>query len=149
MLPQEEQIENKITEALKAREQPHLRAYRLIKATIKNERIKVGKDFAEADLFRVLRSELKKCHEAAEAFQRGGKAEVAKQELLEADIIKGLLPTGLAEEKIVEIIKEVITKQQAGSEINFGLVMKLVMAEVAGQADGSLVSRLVREQLTK
>lgn len=149
MFKQEEQIEQKLVEALKARNDLKIGAYRLIKAAIKNERIERGKEFSETDLVKVLKRELKKRREAAEAFKKGGREELADKELAEAEIIKEFLPEELSEEKVIEVIQAVIKEQGFSGPENFGQAMNEVMVKLAGQADGSLVSKLLKEELAK
>ncbi|MBU1130653.1 GatB/YqeY domain-containing protein [Patescibacteria group bacterium] len=148
MLKLEEQIEQKLTEALRARNELAKGTYRLLKAAIKNERIRLGKEFTEADLLKVLRRELKKRHEASVAFQQGHKPESANQELAEAELIKELLPKELTEEEIVKVIQSVISEGNLAGPESFGLAMKKVMAKLAGRAEGSLVSKLLKDQLS-
>jgi len=149
MLELEEQINKEIVASLRSKDQIKLSTFRMLKAAIINERINQGKNFKEEDLVKTLRRELKKRQEAATAFQQGGNQVLAQKELQEAALITALLPGELAEEKIIEIIKQTLTEGNFLGLENFGLAMKAVMAKVAGQANGNVVSRLLKEKLTK
>jgi len=148
MFKLEEKIEKEIIGALKGRDQIKLNAYRLIKATIKNERIFLGEKFTETDLTKVLRRELKKRQEAAEAFKQAQREESAQQEAFEAEIIKALLPQELSDVKIKQVVADAISQEAITGSQDFGKVMKLAMAKLAGQADGNKVSLIVKELLS-
>jgi uncharacterized protein YqeY len=144
----EEQIEQEANSALKNKEQLVVSTLRLLKAAIKNERIALGKSFTEADLIKVLRRELKKRLEAAEIFKTGQREDLAAKELMEAEIIRKFLPQEITDEQLTQIIQAVILEGNFSNVSDFGQAMKVVMAKVMGQADGSRVSKLVKEQLS-
>lgn len=147
MFPLEEQIEKKCIETLRAKDSFNLSVFRMLKAAIKNEKIALGQKFSEQDIIKVLRRELKKRQDAAEAFTKGARAELAKKELAEAEIVKALLPAEMTQEAIMAIILQVIAEGNFSGSQSFGQVMKQVVAKTQGQADGGLVSRLVKDAL--
>lgn len=147
MFKLEEQIEQKLKEAMLAKEELKVSNYRLLKAAIHNERIRQGQAFSEPDLIKVLRRELKKRQEAAAGFAQGNRPELSAKEKTEAELIKELLPQGLAEEQIRAVINEALKQGNFSDQQNFGLIMKEIMVRLKDQADGRLVSRLVKEQL--
>jgi uncharacterized protein YqeY len=147
MFKLEEQIEQKFKEAMLAKDGLKVSNYRLLKAAIHNERIRQGQAFSEPDLIKVLRRELKKRHEAAAGFAQGNRPELSAKEKTEAELIKELLPQELGEAQIRAVINEALKRGNFSDQQNFGLVMKEVMVRLQDQADGRLVSRLVKEQL--
>ena len=85
--------------------------------------------------------------EAAEAFRSGGREEQADAEERELAILEEFMPEPLAEDELEEIVDDVIAEVGATSLRDLGRVMADVMPQIAGRADGSAVSQLVREKL--
>jgi hypothetical protein len=95
----------------------------------------------------VLQRERKKRIEAAEAFRAGDREEQAEKEEAELDVLEEFMPEPLSEDELEEIVDDVIAEVGATSMRDIGRVMADVMPQVAGRADGSAVSQLVREKL--
>jgi uncharacterized protein len=95
----------------------------------------------------VLQRERKRRTEAAEAFRTGGREEQAALEERELAILEEFMPEPLTEDEIEEIVDNVIAEVGATSMRELGRVMADVMPQIAGRADGSTVSQLVREKL--
>ena len=102
---------------------------------------------AEDEELQVLQRERKKRIEAAEAFRSGAREEQAEKEERELAVLEEFMPAPLSEEQIEEIIDDAIAEVGATSLRDLGRVMADVMPQVAGRADGSQVSQLVREKL--
>ena len=92
----------------------------------------------------VIRRQLKQRQEAVEAYEKGGRVELAEKERAEAEILQEFLPKQMSEEEIGRIVDETVA-QLDGSD--FGRVMGIVMGKMKGQADGNTVARMVREKL--
>ena len=138
-----ERIESDLAGARKAQEAVKLATLRGLATSLKNARIAKMADLEDSDAVAVLRKEAKKRQESIEAFVSAGRGELAENEKLELAIIEEYLPAQMSEEQVKAIAQEVV--QNGGSE--FGLVMKEVMQKVQGQADGSVVSKVVKEVL--
>ena len=95
----------------------------------------------------VLQRERKRRNEAAEAFRTGGREEQAQAEERELAVLEEFMPEPLSEEELEEIVDDAIAEVGATSMRDIGRVMADVMPQVAGRADGSAVSQLVREKL--
>jgi len=98
----------------------------------------------EADEVKVLRKELKNKEEAKEMFAKGNRGDLVAQLDYEIELVKSYLPAEITEDEIRKVVGEVV---EAG-EVNFGLVMKEVMIRLKGEAEGSLVSKIVKEKLS-
>ena len=101
----------------------------------------------EDEELQVLQRERKRRAEAADAFRAAGRDEQADREEAELDVLQGLLPPPLDEEELERIVDDAIAETGATSLRDLGRVMADVMPQVAGRADGSAVSQLVREKL--
>jgi uncharacterized protein YqeY len=133
--------------ALKGGDKVRLSVVRMLISELKNERIAQGADLDEVAQRKVLASYAKRRKEAIEAARAGGREDVASKEQLEYDITVSYLPKQLSDDELRSVVKKHIDGAGASGPGAFGGVMKAVMAEVGGQADGKLVSALVREML--
>ena len=102
---------------------------------------------SEDEELQVLQRERKKRLEAAEAFRSGGREEQADHEEDELEVLEEFMPEPLSEDELEEIVDDVIAEVGATSMRDIGRVMADVMPQVAGRADGSAVSQIVREKL--
>jgi hypothetical protein len=120
---------------------------RLTLAALRAAEKELGRPLKEDEELQVLQRERKRRAEAAEAFRAGGREEQAQQEEQELEVIEEFMPEPLAEEELERIVDDAIAETGATSLRDLGRVMADVMPQVAGRADGSAVSQLVREKL--
>jgi uncharacterized protein YqeY len=138
-----EQVRADMTGAMKAGDKRRVGALRLVLSELQKD-AKEGK----GDELVVLRRERKRRLEAAEQFRDGGRPELVEQEEFEARLIEGYLPPELGEAELEAIIAAAIAETGAHEPKDIGAVMKLVMENAAGRADGKLASARVRERLS-
>lgn len=137
-------IEIDFKNALKEQDALKLSVLRMLKSALKNEVIaKKQAELNDEEVSLVLRRELKKRQDSILAFESAGRNDLADQEKAEAIIIEAYLPALMSEEDIAKIVDAVVVSGING----FGLVMKEVMAQTKGQADGQLVQKLVKAKL--
>jgi uncharacterized protein len=151
----EQTIKNDLLQAQKAKDQTVVSTLRLLTAAWQNRQIALRKTAADADktlgeeeVIAVLKNEIKKRQEAAEAFSAGNRPELAAKEQQELEILQKYLPPQLTTEQIREIVKAKISQTGAAGPKDFGKVMGLAMAETKGAADGGMVSKIVKELLS-
>jgi uncharacterized protein YqeY len=142
-----EEIDDEIKDAMKARDSERRDALRLILDALKKSEKELQRPLSEEEELQVMQRERKRRVEAAEAFRAGGREEQAEAEERELDILEEFMPEPLSEEEIEEIIDDVIAEVGATSMAQLGRVMADVMPQIAGRADGSQVSQIVREKL--
>jgi uncharacterized protein len=140
-------IEGEIKEAMKARDAERRDALRLIVNALKNSEKDLQRTLSEEEELQVLQRERKRRVEAAEAFRTGGREEQAQAEERELAILEEFMPSPLSEDEIEEIVDDAIAEVGATSMADLGRVMADVMPQIAGRADGSVVSQIVREKL--
>ena len=116
-------------------------------AAIQNEEVAQRHDIDDAATLAVLRKQTKMRRESIEAFTKGGRDELAKKETAELAILESYLPTQLDEAAVRAAAERVIAETGATGPKEQGKVMQTLMAELKGQADGGLVSRVVGELL--
>ncbi len=129
--------------ALKAGDRERCNALRLIASELQKA-VKDGGD----DEVAVLQRERKRRLESAQAYRDGGRDDLATTEETEAELIAGYMPEQIGDDELAEIVAGAITDSGASSPRDMGNVMKLVMPQVVGRADGKRVSAAVKEKLT-
>jgi uncharacterized protein YqeY len=142
-----EEIEDEVKEAMKARDAERRDALRLILNALKNSEKELQRPLSEDEELQVLQRERKRRVEAAEAFRNGGREEQAESEERELAILEEFMPAPLSEDEIEDIVDDAIAEVGATSMADLGRVMADVMPQIAGRADGSVVSQIVREKL--
>jgi uncharacterized protein YqeY len=141
------EIEDELKDAMKARDAERRDALRLILSALKSSQKELQRPLSEEEELQVLQRERKRRVEAAEAFRNGGREEQAAAEDFELEVLEEFMPEPLAEDEIEEIVDDVIAEVGATSMADLGRVMADVMPQIAGRADGSQVSQIVREKL--
>jgi uncharacterized protein YqeY len=142
-----EEIESQLTDAMRERDDARRDTLRLILASLRGAEKELQRPLHEDEELQVLQRERKKRVEAGEAFRNAGRQEQADKEEAELEVLEEFMPEPLSEEELEEIVDDVIAEVGATSMRDIGRVMADVMPQVAGRADGSAVSQLVREKL--
>jgi uncharacterized protein len=140
-------IEAELKEAMAARDADRRDTLRLILASLRSAEKELQRPLHDDEELQVLQRERKRRTEAAEAFRTGGREEQAQAEERELSVLEEFMPEPLSEEDLEEIVDDAIAEVGATSMRDIGRVMADVMPQVAGRADGSAVSQLVREKL--
>lgn len=138
-----DQLRADLTAAMKAGERERVGALRMILSELQ----KAAKD-GDGDELAVLRRERKRRLDAAQQFRDGGRDELADREEGEAELIAAYLPSDLSDDELDALVRDAVAQTGASSPREMGQVMKVVMAAVAGRADGKRVSARVREALS-
>ena len=140
-------IEDELKDAMKARDAERRDALRLILNSLKSSEKELQRPLSDDEELQVLQRERKRRIEAAEAFRAGGREEQAESEENELAVLEEFMPEPLSEDEIEEIVDDAIAEVGATSMSDLGRVMADVMPQIAGRADGSVVSQIVREKL--
>jgi len=143
-----EQLDADLKEAQKARDSIRVNVIRMLKTTIKNREVEKIGELNEQELLQAINSQVKTRLEAIEGFKKGGRDESVKKEEAEMAILKSYLPAQLSKEEIEALIDKAVAETAAAGPKDMGKVMKALMADVTGKADGKLVSDLVKEKLS-
>jgi uncharacterized protein YqeY len=137
-----EQVQDDVKVAMKAGDKPRVGALRMIVNALQAEE-KEGK----GDEVAALQRERKRRLDAAEELRKGDRAEQAKAEEMEAELIEGYLPEQLSDDELSELVAGAVEEAGASEPKDMGGVMKVLMPKVGGRADGKRVSQAVREVL--
>ena len=140
-------LEDELKQAMAARDAERRDTLRLILASLRAAEKELQRPLHDDEELQVLQRERKRRVEAAEAFEAAGREEQADAEERELEVLEEFMPEPLSEEELEEIVDDAIAEVGATSMRDIGRVMADVMPQVAGRADGSAVSQLVREKL--
>ena len=141
------ELEQEVQDAMRAGYAERRDALRLILSSLKSAEKDLQRELTEDEELQVLQRERKKRIEAAEAFHGAGREEQAEKEENELDILEEFMPEPLSDDELERIVDDAIAENKATSMRDMGRVMADVMPQIAGRADGSAVSQLVREKL--
>ncbi len=148
----QEQILADLKEAMKNKQQDRLNVLRSIKSKLLEREISERKGgeatLSDDQVTEVLMKAAKQRKESIEQFQEGGRDDLVAQEQKELNIIESYLPEMLSEEEVRDIARKKIEELGAENMADMGQVMGSLMSELKGQAEGSLVSKVVKEELS-
>jgi uncharacterized protein YqeY len=141
------ELEEEVKEAVLARDTARRDALRLILSSLKSAEKDLQRPLSDEEELQVLQRERKKRQEAAAAFREAGREEQASGEEAELAVLEEFMPEPLSEDELERIVDDAIAENKATNMRDMGRVMADVMPQIAGRADGSAVSQLVREKL--
>lgn len=131
----------------KAKESEKVSVLRMLQSAIKNAEIDLKKDLDDAQVAEIITKQAKQRKDAIDQYQKGGRTDLVEKEQKELDIISIYMPKQLSEEEVVSVVKKAIQDTGAQNKSDMGKVMGAIMPQVKGKADGSLVSRIVSNEL--
>jgi uncharacterized protein YqeY len=144
----EEIIQQDIKAAMLAKDSVALASVRGIKAAILLAKTaEGGKPVDDAEIVKIIQKLVKQRKESAEIYTQQNRPELAENELAEAAVMERYLPKQLSEAEVEEKLKEIIAQVGASSMADMGKVMGTATKALAGQADGKVISALVRKLL--
>lgn len=144
-------ISDGIKDAMRAKDRDRLAALRDIKSKLMLEAAKDGSsgdDIADATAMGILSKLYKQRVETAELYEGQNRSDLAEEERAQAAVIEAFLPRALTTEEIEAKVDEIIAATGASSMADMGKVMGQASAAMAGQADGKVISGIVRARLS-
>ena len=146
----EQQIQEAIKEAMKAKDAVALSANRAIKGEILLFKTAEGgaKEVTDGDILKMIQKLVKQRKEAAEQFIAGARQDLADNELAEAAALEKYLPKQLSPDEVKAKIQEIIAQVGASSIRDMGKVMGVANKALAGLSDGRTISGIVKELLS-
>lgn len=144
-----QRIDGDIKQAMLAKQKEELEALRSIKSQILLAETEKGGsgDIGEDVEMKLLMKAAKQRKESADIFQKEGRADLAQRELFQLDVISKYLPKQMSEEEIKAELKKVIEATGAKGPQDMGKVMGVATKQLAGKADGKIISELVKKLL--
>jgi uncharacterized protein YqeY len=142
-----ERIDADYKTAMKERDALRVSVLRLLRSAIHNAEIDRQRALTDDEILGVIQSEIRKRRESIEAFQQGGRVDLAEREQAELAILETYLPQPLSRAELEALVRETIREVEALSVRDMGKVMAVLMPKVRGRADGREVNELVRQLL--
>jgi uncharacterized protein YqeY len=139
----QDRLREDLNTSRKARNKPLTLVLGTVLADVENHHTSVQRDLTDADVVDVLRKAIKRRRESFEAFEKGGRTELAAQERAEIAALEGYLPASVSDDEIRAAVRAAI----AGGAANIGAVMGKISAQYKGRAEGSTLSRIAKEEL--
>jgi uncharacterized protein YqeY len=145
-----ERIAQDLNEALKARDDRKLSALRLLRTEIKKREVSGQKrELPEAEVLEAISTLVKQRRESIRLFREGQRQDLVEKEEEELQILLAYLPQPFSQTEVEALIDQVIGETQATGPRDHGKVMKVVMTQVAGRAEGKAITEIVKQKLSK
>ncbi|HRN51480.1 MAG TPA: GatB/YqeY domain-containing protein [Anaerolineales bacterium] len=141
------ELEAALKEAMKANDTVRKNTLRMALAAVKEAEVAKRGELDEAAVISILQKELKSRQEAMAEGEKANRPDLIETAKVEAAILEGYLPAGLSTEEIEAIVTAAIAESGASAPADMGKVMKLVLPQVQGRADGGQISALVKAKL--
>jgi uncharacterized protein len=141
-----ERIASDLKEAMKARDQLRLDTLRSVLSGFTYKRTESGRELSDQDELDVVRRLVKQRTDAFQEYEKAGRGDLAEKERAEREVLLGYLPRQRSAEEIREVVRSALAALPVEGR-NQGAVMKAVMPQLRGEADGNLVREIVTEEL--
>jgi len=144
-----QQIQTELAEAMKSKDENKVGTLRMLKAAILKFEVSGNekKDATDEEVLTIIGKEIKQRKDSAEQFKQGNRFEQAEKEEQEIEVLMAYMPPQMSEEEVMKIAKETVAELGATSKADIGKVMGAMMPKVKGQADGSVVNKVVASLL--
>ncbi len=140
-----DQIDRDLVTARKERDDVRLSTLGLLKSEVVKTAKEPGASWPDDQLvLRVIRKEVKRREEAAQVYASAGRAESASREEAEAAVLRSYLPAQIGDEELEREVRAVIDEVRPQSQRDFGAVMKVASARLAGRAEGGRIAAVAR-----
>lgn len=147
-----QQLRDELKQSMLAKDTARTSVLRMVISAIGYYEIQkggAGYEASDEDVLNVIQKEVKQHKDSIEQFKAGNRQELADKETMELKMLEKYLPAQMGEEEIKKLVLEAISQTKATNPSDMGKVMGALMPKTKGKADGSLVSKIVREELAK
>ena len=146
----EQEVMQKMKEAMKAKDSVALASLRSIKSEILKVKTSTSnkEDMDETEELKLVQKLVKQRKDSAEVYLEQNRKDLADAELAEVEVIEQFLPAQLSEEEIDKEVKAIIQESGASTMKDMGKVMGMASQKLAGKADGKTISKIVKDNLS-
>lgn len=134
--------------AAKAKDKIRLSAIRMLKTALHNKEIDLMRPLTETETLQILSVIVKQRKDSIEQFAQGGRMDLVEKETAELKVIQEFMPAQMSDEEVESLIKKAIAETGAASVKDMGKVMKVLMPQLTGKADGKMVGEKVKALLS-
>ncbi|MBN1874470.1 MAG: GatB/YqeY domain-containing protein [Anaerolineae bacterium] len=143
-----DQLRQDLKTAMRARDEHRKSVIRMVLTSVQLAEVEKGL-LSDADVMHLIQGEVRRREEALEMMKQAERDDLVADETLEIDLLRAYLPQQLSVEQIAEIARKVMIEVDATAPSDFGNVMKVMMPQVKGRADGRIVNEVVRNLLNE
>ncbi|MBN1233917.1 MAG: GatB/YqeY domain-containing protein [Candidatus Coatesbacteria bacterium] len=145
-----ERIDKEIKEAMKNKDPVKLETLRMLKSTIKYFQIQEKLEkVSDEDVLNIIQKEIKKRKETMDEALRAERNDIANPEIDKIAILEKFLPEAISEKDLLILVDEAILSTGAAGQKDMGKVMKILISQLKGRVDSTLISKVVKEKLNK
>jgi len=142
-------LNEEIAVAAKARDKIRLSAIRMLKTALHNKEIDLMRPLNETEILQILSAVVKQRKDSIEQFAKGGRSDLVEKEEAELKVVQEFMPVQMSDEEVETVIKKAIAEVGAVSVKDMGKVMKILMPQLTGKADGKIVGEKVKAFLSQ
>jgi len=142
-------INAEMVAAAKAKDKIRLSAIRMLKAALHNKEIELIRPLNETEVLQLLSVLVKQRKDSIEQFAKGNRTDLVEKETAELKVIQEFMPAQMSDEEVENVIQKAIADVQAVSVKDMGKVMKVLMPQLTGKADGKTVGEKVKTLLSR
>ncbi len=142
-----ERLNAELKEAMRSRDTLRLSTIRMVLSSVKNRDIELRRELNDSEITETIVTLCKQRRESIRLFKEAGRQELVDKEEAELALLMGYLPQQLTREELEALVMKIIAEVGATGGKDMGKVMKTIQPQVAGRADGKLVSEVVKEKL--
>ena len=137
-----------LKQALREGDERRKIAIRLVKWAVQNAEVDLGRELDDGEILEIIAREAKKRRESVAEFTKAGRQDLVEQEEAELNVLFEYLPRQMSRQEIEVLVRQTIEELGATGPTQMGDVMRRLMPQLKGKADGRLVNQVVREVLT-
>jgi uncharacterized protein YqeY len=135
--------------AAKAKDKVRLSAIRMLKSALHNKEIDLMRPLNESEALQILSAIVKQRKDSIEQFAKGGRTDLVEKEEAELKVVQEFMPAQMSDDEVENIIKKAVAEAGAVSVKDMGKVMKILMPQLTGVADGKMVGEKVKAFLSQ
>lgn len=141
------QLHKEVVAAMKAKDKERLGVLRMLQAAVKQVEVDERRDLKDEDIRKILSSYSRKVKDQISSYGDAGRDELCQAAELELKIVSEFLPAEMSDDELAAVVAAAVTETGAAGPQDMGKVMKAVLAQTVGRADGGRVSALVKKSL--
>jgi uncharacterized protein len=146
-----QKLQQELKESMLAKDQVRTSVLRMLLSALNYYEIQkggAGYEASDEDVMAVIQKEVKQRKDSIEQFQNAGRQELVLKEKEELEILQKYMPAQMSEDEIRTLVKDAVKQTGASTVADLGKVMGALMPKTKGKADGSLVSQIVKQELS-
>jgi uncharacterized protein len=135
--------------AAKAKDKVRLSSIRMLKSALHNKEIDLMRPLNESEALQIFSAIVKQRKDSIEQFAKGGRTDLVEKEEAELKVVQEFMPVQMSDDEVENVIKNAIAEVGAVSVKDMGKVMKILMPQLTGKADGKMVGEKVKALLSQ